>query len=323
VRARHRRFGCCSFLSFACACASATTDGRPVGDVADDERIVGGERIDIVEAPYQVSVRIDGGHRCGGSILADDWVLTAAHCVDGASSLSVAAGVTRLSELDRGAGIVREVGWVVVHPEYEPHEAPPRSDLALLQLFTALPLGTDEVDAVDLVGRHEVEAGFTEPGAVATITGWGAIGSGGPLPDALRSVDVEIVGNARASRLYGRTIRDDEIAAGSLDDGEHASCEGDSGGPLVVWDDDGAPWLAGVVSWGGDCGDPSLPGIFARVSEAHAWIEEWIGGYVDDEEPEWTCGADEWLCDVWWCVPGEWVCDGAPDCEDESDELEC
>lgn len=307
----------------ACGCAPPTAEVRPLGEHAD-ERIVGGDRIDIVEAPWQVSVQIAGGHRCGGSIVADDWVLTAAHCVDGVSEpLTVAAGVTRLSELDRGAGIVREVGWVVVHPDYTPRGAPPRSDLALLQLYTALPVDTEEVDTVEPVGRAEVDAGLTDPGVVATITGWGAIGSGGSLPDALRAVDVEIVGNARASKLYGRSIRDDEIAAGSPDGGEHASCEGDSGGPLVVWDDDDGPWLAGVVSWGGDCGDPELPGIFARVSEARAWIEEWIGGYVDDEEPQWSCAEDEWLCDVSWCVPAEWVCDGGADCDDETDELGC
>lgn len=305
-----------SLLVFSAVLACAVgVDPRVI-----DDRIEGGVRVDIDEYPHQVSVQTAYGHRCGGSIVDAAWVLTAAHCVaDSPDGLAVGAGVTRLSELARGDGETQEVARVVLHPEYDPDAAPPRNDVALLRLAGALDLTL--VAAIPLVGPADADAGLTDPGVLATVTGWGAQSEGGPLPDALRAVDLPIVSTTTAARKYGRTLGDDHIAAGWIAEGGAATCGGDSGGPLVVANDDGDQVLAGVVSWGGDCDESQLPGIYARVSHAYDWIESTMVDAEDDGP--WVCGDDELLCDVSWCVPLDWRCDGWADCDDETDEEGC
>jgi secreted trypsin-like serine protease len=301
--------------SFAVLACAVGTDPRTI-----DDRIEGGVRVDIDDYPHQVSVQTAYGHRCGGSILAETWVLTAAHCVaDLPDDLAVGGGVTRLSELERGEGSSQDVARVVLHPEYDPEAAPPRNDLALLRLVDAL--DPSRVAAIPLVGPDDADAGLTDPGVLATATGWGALYEGGSLPDGLRAVDLPIVSNTTAARAYGRTLGPDHIAAGWVAEGGHATCGGDSGGPLVVANDDGDQVLAGVISWGGDCDQSDLPGIYARVSHAHAWIESTM--MDEDDAGEWFCADDELLCDESWCVPWDWTCDGYADCDDETDEEDC
>jgi hypothetical protein len=303
------------------ACARDPLYPRPLGDVADD-RIVGGERIDVEDAPWQVSVQHGEVHRCGGSLVDARWVATAAHCVaDVDADVRVAAGITKLSEADHG-GILRDVSGFVVHPGYDPDRAPPRHDVALLRLSRAIVVDGGVPETIAPVAPDDVEDGITDPGVDAWVAGWGALGDDGPWPDSLRAVDLEIVGHADASEAYGRTLYADQIAAGPSS-GTHASCKGDSGGALVVWDDAGWPRLAGIVSWGGDCDDEELPGVYARVSLAHDWMQDVLADDEPWDEDVWLCEDDEWMCDGSWCIPYEWTCDGWSDCEDETDERAC
>jgi len=299
----------------ALACAPAPADVRPLG-LPSPHRVAGGEQVDIEDYPHQVSVQTEYGHRCGGSIVHRAWVLTAAHCVDDEPpDSSIVAGVTRLSASYGGDGERREVDRIELHPEYDAEAAPPAHDLALLHLSVPL-----DREPIPLVTPADADDGWTASGVVATVSGWGARASRGATSDALRAADLAIVANAKAAGVYGTWIHTDQMAAGPLVGGEQSACEGDSGGPLVVWSEDGEPRLAGVVSWGAKCGGAAVPGIYARVSAGYDWIRSTMD---DDESEEWVCGKDELLCDESWCIPWDWVCDGAPDCDDETDELDC
>ncbi len=277
-------------------------------------RIVGGAPADIATFPHQVSVTSAQGLRCGGAIVAAGWVVTAAHCVDDQPrGLEVLAGITRLS--DRNDAQRSAIARVVLHPEYD-GGSPPRHDVALLRLAVPLDLDGDSVAAIPLVDADDVDDGLTDPGVVATVSGWGRTDESGPLSDVLRTVDVPIVDNAEASAQYGVAIDDTLLAAG-VDVGGKDSCAGDSGGGLVVPGDDGDWRLAGIVSWGAGCGRPELPGIYARVSAVHAWIDR----SLHDEAP--ACDDGEWACHDGPCIDARWLCDGEADCDDGTDELEC
>ena len=255
--------------------ASGCADRHLVGesrDSVDPLAIVGGSSAPAGAYPHQVSVQDSrGSHVCGGSLIGDRWVLTAAHCVAGqrASRLRVEAGVTRLSS----GGTTFGVSTVIVHPSYNSRTSD--SDLALLEL-TSSALAFGPVALMDLPS----EPVYASPGELAVVAGWGSLSAGGRSSDTLQHVAVPLLSNQQchdAYRPYGQSITDRMLCAGYLGTGGADSCQGDSGGPLIVDTPDG--WAqVGVVSFGFGCADPRFPGVYTRVSE----FEGWISGYVPD-----------------------------------------
>ena len=105
-------------------------------------------------------------------------------------------------------------------------------------------------------------------GALATVTGWGTLQSGGNQPEVLNEVQVTVQTNDQCNSAYGGGITDNMICAA---DAGKDSCQGDSGGPMVV-EENGRFALAGVVSWGYGCAMPEYPGVYARVTAQLDWI---------------------------------------------------
>lgn len=270
---------CLAFSVGACVVGDdeAREDGADDKDPdREDARIVGGVDADIADFPWQISMQTTSGfHYCGGSILNEEWIVTAAHCVDGsaAASIRVVAGFTKQSL--SGEGQTREVAEVISFPGYVSPEQ--GKDAALLRLATPLDLTAPGVSAIELV--TEANVAVTAPGVISTVTGWGTLAAGGTSPDILQMVDVPLVSNEDAQAAYNReTITDDQLAAGVLGVGGRDACQGDSGGPLVVPNAAGdAYMLAGIVSWGYGCGDAKYPGLYARVSSFATWIQDTTG----------------------------------------------
>lgn len=258
-----------------------------------DPRIVGGQNAPADTFTYQVSIQSSwGGHFCGGSVIDDQWVLTAAHCVVGesASRLRVETGILNLSE----NGDVDTVAQIIVHPNYNSRTN--ANDVALLRLN-----GTTSAPPVALVDAVS-EAAVSSAGTMAAVSGWGTLSSGGSSPDRLQYVEVPIVTNAECQAAYrGESIDDGMLCAGYIGQGGADSCQGDSGGPLVV-SDGGELVQTGVVSWGYSCASPDYPGVYARVSEFVPWIQGYVpgvrlvsdGGPVEPTEPtEPPVGGDD------------------------------
>jgi trypsin len=239
---------------------------------ADEEEIVGGTNANISEFPWQISFQTKSGfHFCGGSILNSRYILTAQHCVAGESAgevtspatVRVAAGSSKLSTM-ASTGQIRSVEDVIPIPGFITPEV--GKDIALLRLSTALTFNTN-VQQIAIATAADASAGLTDPGDIATVTGWGSLSSGGSSPDTLQKVNVPIVSQAAASAAYPPGVTADQIGAGDLVNGGEDSCQGDSGGPLVVTKGTGKI-LAGVVSYGQGCALAQFPGMYARVSES-------------------------------------------------------
>ena len=236
------------------------------GDVHDGPtpRIVGGAETVPGEYPFMVSLHLNGSHWCGGSLIASDQVLTAAHCVEsGAPASSYDAVIGRHAQSSNIGESIR-VEEITIHPSYNTFTLD--SDLAILKLATRSNAPTIEV-------ATSADAELFAPGTNATVIGWGRLTAGGTSPDRLQEVTVPIVSNAVANApgSYDGAVTHNMLAAGRTG---RDSCQGDSGGPLLVDNGSGGLLQAGIVSWGIGCGDAGFPGIYTRVENFITFIND-------------------------------------------------
>ncbi|MEO1269389.1 MAG: serine protease, partial [Myxococcota bacterium] len=281
---------CCCATLMACGDV-AEGDGEPEAKAevgAQSQPIVGGTGTSIEELPWQVSLRQFGSHFCGGAILNTEWIVTAAHCVeDGVRGVTVVAGETFRTG---NGGQERGIAGGAIYPGYvRPEDG---KDIAVLQLSSPLDFSDPGVSPIALVTPELSAGGFTDPGVVATASGWGTLSPGGSSPNRLQRVDVPIVSLAQAEASYGN-LTSDQLAAGVLGVGGRDSCQGDSGGPLNVPGPGGQRLLAGIVSWGISCGDPRYPGMYARVSTYSDWIISQVGTVLEIGDPNEGPGGED------------------------------
>jgi secreted trypsin-like serine protease len=245
----------------------------PTQAQASVPRIIGGSPIEITSAPWQVLLRINGTTQCGGAIIADTWLLTAAHCMSGVGAAQVEAyvGVTDQNRLTRDH--LAQVTQVIVNPNWS--SSTYSSDLALLGLATPLAF-SPSVQAVALPLVQDANA-WPASGEQATISGWGSTTPSGASSAILRAATVQILtapSDAKCGEYGSSYVPGNHVCAGMPQGGVDA-CQGDSGGPLTIAYN-GTPTLAGIVSSGSGCADPKFPGLYSRVTSFLPWLRQYV-----------------------------------------------
>jgi trypsin len=219
------------------------------------EKIVGGVEAVKGEFPFIVSLQAGSyGHFCGGSLIKKNWVLTAAHCVEGGYLKGVNIGLHHQSDT---AGVEKfTVTQIVKHPKWNKNTMD--YDFALVKLS-----GDSKYEPVALNSKELT-------GNVDFITaGWGTTSEGGSVSKILLKVSVPMVSKATCEKAYDG-ITDSMLCAGYPQGGKD-SCQGDSGGPLITGTGANRV-LAGVVSWGEGCAQPNKYGVYSKVSLGLPWI---------------------------------------------------
>jgi len=258
--------------------AAAKDQATPEQTPTKTPFIIGGSETTISSAPWMVQLAyyddVTGdGYFCGGTLVAPNKVLTAAHCVSGLDWVkngAVLAGTTDLDDTTTGtvAGVWRQ--WN--HPHY--NDVTVQNDIAVLTLDRPL-----EQQWKTLVAAGDT-ASYT-PGKTATVYGWGLTSGadGAELSAKLRTVDLPVQSDATCNSAMQSVLGEDDFVEGSMfcagtpatgtDEGTKSPCNGDSGGPVIV-----GGKVVGIVSWGvAGCTAQGAYPVFTKVS-SYTWAAQ-------------------------------------------------
>jgi len=248
--------------------------------IGAQSKIVGGTKASDGVYPWMAAVaKTTGGSLfdrqfCGGSLIAPDWILTAAHCMEGETpeGLQILVNFTDLN--DSSGAVIRGVKGIYIHPSFRDVGGDLYNDVALILLDAP-------IDTVTPISVATSPVAVTAGAAVRTI-GWGDTKSSPRFPTELQQVDLSIASIGSARQAYGVSNLDNRHLA-AIANGKD-TCGGDSGGPL--FDEDGAngglsPLLVGITSYGLGCAVRDVPGIYANVGNYYPWINAFLAQPTD------------------------------------------
>uniref|UniRef100_A0A8C2Z8Y6 trypsin n=1 Tax=Cyclopterus lumpus TaxID=8103 RepID=A0A8C2Z8Y6_CYCLU len=233
----------------------------------EDNKIVGGSECPKNSVPHQVSL-FNGYNFCGGTLLSEEWVLSAAHCkkkvqnhlkdgyISSRSDVEVRLGEHDIWEPEGTEQHIMSAKFIR-HPDYNSRTQD--SDIMLIKLSRPATLNS-------YVRPAPLPSKCASEGTMCQISGWGSLRPT-RFPHKLQCLDVPLLSDDACFNSYPFQITENMICAGYLEGGKD-SCQGDSGGPMMC---DGE--LQGVVSWGHGCALRKKPGVYTKVCNYLSWIE--------------------------------------------------
>ncbi|XP_058393376.1 granzyme B-like isoform X4 [Diceros bicornis minor] len=227
---------------------------------AEAGEIIGGHEAKPHSRPYMALVQFlvnDGWKTCGGALVREDFVLTAAHCWG--SAISVTLGAHNIQEQEKTQQVI-PVRRAIPHPDYNPNNI--SNDIMLLEL-ARMAKQTAAVRPLSLPwGKAQVR-----PGQVCSVAGWGRVTPIGPISDTLQEVELIVQEDRECEFRYpGIYSGATQICVGDPKE-KKSSFKGDSGGPLVC-----KKVIQGIVSYGRSDGTP--PRGYTKVSSFLPWIKK-------------------------------------------------
>ncbi|XP_051549121.1 granzyme B-like isoform X1 [Myxocyprinus asiaticus] len=225
--------------------------------------IVNGKEVKPHSRPYMVSVQYNGQHKCGGFLISNEFVLTAAHCRNKSQIFTAVVGAHDLR--NKSENSVRfKVNSYHEHPNY--NNKTYHNDIMLLRLEKKVTQNNN----VDWISLPKTE-GDIEAGSVCSVAGWGALKTNGTLSPTLMETNVKIMQNKKCENKWGKEFSASKMICVYGDGG---SCAGDSGGPLVY-----EYTAVGVTSFGDikQCNSLKYPEVYTKISAFLPWIHNTTG----------------------------------------------
>ena len=258
-------------------------------------RVVGGDYVSSASVyPWMVYVQA-GDYLCGGTLINEDTVLTAAHCVDGVSASSIFVTVGEYDLTIDTDGEERDITQVYVHNDYD--DSTFQNDIALLRLKQNVE--TDTLARLTLAQTETAVENGSGSGSDTKVIGWGTTEAYAPtdydsveheISNTLLEATVPLRTDAVCTASYenNKTNYDSStMLCAGFDEGGTDTCQGDSGGPLL-YNDNGDWKQVGIVSWGYGCANANSPGVYTRLAVYDDWINNFINGITVDSELDFT-----------------------------------
>ena len=262
-------------MLFALLALSSLAASRPFSD--DD--IVGGTQVSSVNKyPWMASINIGGSHSCGGSLIADNLLLTAAHCSSGsASQRKVSVWRYDITKTPKQENAVEfDVVAMNTHPKYKTNSyGAPIFDVSVWLLKqTSNPLNRTLVTV-----NYRKTSYVAQSNDFIHAIGWGALSQSGGAAKFLMEVDVPVVPIDVCQKQYKNfpdSLSEGNVCAAEPNGGKD-TCQGDSGGPVFLNVE--PPVVLGITSWGQGCAQKGYPGVYANVGYFNDFVQSIVGKY--------------------------------------------
>ncbi|XP_047485380.1 uncharacterized threonine-rich GPI-anchored glycoprotein PJ4664.02-like isoform X2 [Penaeus chinensis] len=266
-----------STVTTNCSLSRLYCDGCGIAPISSaSTRIVNGTAASIGEYPYQVAVLStiqNSQYLCGGAIIKERWILTAAHCFYDRSGNKATGVEVRYGSIDINGGTSVTASRFIDHPQY--NRTTQANDIGVVELPHPLNYqGAANIQPICLGQEEDIPFG-----GKAIATGWGSTSFQGPQSSTLLEVELDVITIAECQTKLVTLPPNPENVLCALTLFKD-TCQGDSGGPLVAQLCNGRWAVVGIVSFGIGCALPESPGVYTRVSAYADWISNTTGGIV-------------------------------------------